>query len=128
MLKIKTVSELKDAIRLLEIQQAAEGVLLKEQFKLTYESLRPANLIKKTLHELVSSPDLKGGIVNALMGLGAGYLSKKAVAGNSHNPIKILLGAIMQMGVTKVVSANGDGIKSGIFQLIQKLFNKNNSA
>jgi hypothetical protein len=124
MQKINTTEELKAAIALLSIKQAKEGVLLREQLQLTYENLRPANLIRNTLSELTSS-GLKGGIVNNLMGLAAGFVSKKIAVGDSNNIIKLLLGGFLQTGVTKVVSENGDGIRSGLANLISNFMKKN---
>ena len=121
MTKITTVAELKEAIQVLEIEQKAKGAQLKEQFKITYESLRPANLIGNTLKELTSLPDLKGNLLNTTIGLAAGFLSKKVAVGNTHNPLKILLGTLLQMGVTSVVSKNADGIKTFTGQVLTRL-------
>lgn len=122
--KITSSIELKEAILLLEIQQAYEGQLLKEQFKTTYQNLRPVNLIKNTFKELVAAPDLKGRIANTAMSLVAGYLSKKALVGSTHNPLKKMLGTVIQMGITGIVAKNSDGIKSTATQLIQHFLNK----
>jgi len=43
--KITTIADLNDAIRILELKQKFEGELLKEEFKLTVEKLKPVNLI-----------------------------------------------------------------------------------
>jgi hypothetical protein len=113
---------LKEAIRLLEIEQKIEGALLKEQFKITYESLRPVNLIGNTIKELAVLPDLKGDLLNATLGLAAGFLSKKAAIGNTQSPLKQLLGTVIQMGVTSLVSKNADGIRSFGSELLARLF------
>lgn len=124
MKKITSIIELRETIALLEIKQATEGALLKEQFNVTYENLRPINLIKNTLHQLTSAPDLKGDILNASIGLAAGYLSKKVAIGATHNPFKQLLGNLLQMGITSIVSKNGEGIKATAMQLINNFFGK----
>ena len=121
MSKITTTAELKEAIRLLEIQQKVEGALLKEQFKTTYESLKPVNLISNTIKELIKSPSLKGDLLTTALSLGAGYLSKKAAVGNTANPLKQLLGTLLQMGVTGLVSKNSDTIKSIGTELFSRL-------
>ena len=54
--------ELKNAIRLAEVRQSVNGQSLKEQLLLTYDSLRPANLIRSTLKEVTSSPFLIGNL------------------------------------------------------------------
>lgn len=128
MKKITSLIELKESILLLEIQQAYEGQLLKEQFKTTYQNLRPVNLIKNSFKELVAVPDLKGSLVNTAMSLVAGYFSKKALVGSTHNPLKKILGTVIQMGVSGIVAKNSDGIKSTAVQLIQHFLNKRNTS
>lgn len=124
MSNITTTAELREAIRVLEIEQKDKGALLKEQFKITYESLRPVNLIGNTLKELTTLPDLKGDLLNTALGLASGYLSKKAAIGNTNNPIKQLLGTFLQMGVTSLVTKNADGIKSMGSELLTRLLSK----
>lgn len=121
MSKITTIPELKEAIRLLEIEQKVEGALLKEQFKITYESLKPVNLIGSTIKELVTAPALKGDLLTTALSLAAGYISKKAIIGNTHNPLKQLLGTFLQMGVSSIVSKNSDTIKSVGSEILSRL-------
>ena len=122
----KTTSflELKESILLREIKQMEERALLKEQFKISYDSLKPGNLLKSLFRELVNRADLKGDLVNATLGLATGYLSKKAVIGSTHNPLKQLFGILIQVVVSKVVSKNADGIKSGVSHLITSFLRK----
>ena len=127
MRKITSTTELREAIFLLETKQANEARLLKEQFMITYESLKPVNLIKNSINELITSPQLKGNILNTTIGLAAGYLSKRVAVGSTHNPLKQLLGTFLQFGVTNIVSKNTDGIKSTVMSLISNFLNKNRS-
>jgi len=115
---IKTTVDLKSTIQQLEYKQANELLLLKRQFHITYEGLKPANLIKSTFHELTTGPEFKGNILNATLSVAAGYLSKKVAIGSTHNPLKQILGTILQLGVTSVVSKNADGIKTVAAHLI----------
>jgi hypothetical protein len=118
MRQITTLIELREEIALLETTQVSNRIALKEQFKITYDSLRPLNLIKSTFKELTSAPDFKDDLLNSTIGIGAGYLSRKIIVGASHNPIKKLLGTLLQIGITSIVSKNGEGIKSGVINLI----------
>ncbi|OFY84196.1 MAG: hypothetical protein A3F72_14300 [Bacteroidetes bacterium RIFCSPLOWO2_12_FULL_35_15] len=127
MRKITSTTELREAIFLLETKQANEARLLKEQFMITYESFKPVNLIKNSINELITSPQLKGNILNTTIGLAAGYLSKRVAVGSTHNPLKQLLGTFLQFGVTNIVSKNTDGIKSTVMSLISNFLNKNRS-
>lgn len=124
MKKITSLAELKESIILLEIQRDYEGQLVKEQFKTTYQNFRPANLIKNTFKDLVSAPDFKGNLVDIALSVAAGYVSKKVMVGSTINPIKQLLGTILQMGVTGMVSKNTEGIKSTAINILQHFINK----
>lgn len=121
---ITSIAALRESIVLLEIKQANEAALLKEQIKFTYENLKPVNLIKNTLSELTSDPDVKGKILNAALGLAAGFVSKKVVIGVAQTPLKQLLGTVLQIAVTGIVAKNTGGIKSVAQNLIKKIFSK----
>lgn len=125
--KITSVNELRESILLLEIKQAEDARLLKEQFMVTYESMKPINLIKNSIKDYLTSPDLKENILKTTLSLVAGYLSKKVVVGSTANPLKQLLGTFLQLGVTSMVSKNSDGIKSMVTNLMNSFLGKNNS-
>ena len=123
MQNITSTAGLKNAIQLLEAEQAIKGQLLKEQFYLTYESLKPVNLIKSTLNDIATSPYLIDNILGTAMGLASGYLSKRIFVGASGNMIRKLLGSVLQFGVTNVVAQHPDTIKSfgqSSFNIFQK--------
>ena len=86
---------------------------MKEQFYVTYESLKPFNLVKNTLSQVASSPEIKNNIVNNVIGLTTGFLTKKILVGASHNPIKRILGVLLQFAIANVVSRHSDSIRSG---------------
>jgi len=109
---ITTAIELKNAIQRLKVEQAISGQLLKEQFYFAYESIKPVNLIRNTLHEVVSSPHLIDNILGLAVGLASGYVSRIAVVGFSGNLIKKLFGSVLQLGVTNTVAQHPDTIKS----------------
>lgn len=69
MAKQSAVDSLKESIRLLEIRQAEEGHILKEQFRVTYESLKPANLIKNSLKEITGSAEVKNGLFETIVSI-----------------------------------------------------------
>jgi hypothetical protein len=127
MKKITNAAELKDAILLLEIKQKNEAQLLKEQFKATVESLKPVNLIKKSLKDLVSAPELKEDLLATTLSMAAGFLTKKLVIGATQNPIKQIIGTLLQMGVTSIASKNSDEIKSKLIDLINMFRKKDKS-
>ena len=113
MQNITSAIELKNAIQLLEVEQAIDEQLLKEQFYITYQSLKPINLLRNTIYEIATKTDLKDSILGTAAGLVTGYFSRKiAMIGASGNLFRELLGSVLQLGVTNVVSQNPDTIKS----------------
>ena len=121
--KIQSIKELRDAIVQLESKQLEDKCLLKEQFVSTYESLRPVNLIKNLIKDLIASPDLKQQIASTLLGLAAGYFTKKVAIGSSHSPLRKILGSFLQMGVANVVTKKSGGVKS-ILGMVRNFFGK----
>ena len=124
MQNITSSAWLKDAIKLLEAEQEIKAQLLKEQLYLTYESLKPVNLIMHTLKEISSSPYLIDNISGTAMGLLSGFLSRKIFVGTSGNLIRKLVGSILQFGVTNVVAQNSDVIKSVGQTVLHHFFRK----
>ena len=121
---ISSNTELQDAIQLLEAEQTDKLKLMKEQFYLVYESLRPVNLIESTLKDIASSSYLTDNIWGTAIGLGTGYLSKKAVVGMSGSKLRRFFGAIMQLGITNLVAQNPSAIKSFGKYIYQHIFRK----
>lgn len=119
---------LKENMLLMEFEHENNRILLMEEFKQTFEALRPVNLIKNTFHELVQSPDFKENLVDSALGLATGFISKKLVVGNTHNPLKQILGVLLQLAITSIVTKNADGIKSSLMELIYKFTNKKDTS
>jgi hypothetical protein len=109
---ISSIAGLKESIQLLEAEQSIKGQILKDQLFITYESLKPGNLLKYTLKEISSSPNMIDNLAGTAMGLLGGYISKKIIVGASGNIIRKLIGSILQFGVTNVVAQNSEVIKS----------------
>jgi hypothetical protein len=126
MQNITSIAGLKNSILLLEDEQSIKGQLLKEQLFLTYESLKPENLIRHTLKEISSSPYLIDNISGSAMGLLSGFLSRKLFVGSSGNLLKKLIGSILQFGVTNIVAQNSDVIKTVGQSILQHIFRKKN--
>jgi hypothetical protein len=105
---INETDKLKKTIQFLKIKQASELASLKEQYQHTYESLKPLNLIKNVFGQIATSSDLKGNILNSVVGISTGYLTKKILIGSTHNPIKRILGTVLQFFITNIVTKNSD--------------------
>lgn len=118
--KQSAVDSLKESIRLLEIRQAEEGEILKEQFKVTYESLKSVNLIKSSLHEILGSHEIKNNLFETMVSIFTGFISKKIMVNSRSNFFTKIMGALLQFGVTTVVAKNAESIRIFIIDLIDK--------
>ena len=125
---ITTTADLKSAIQQLEQKQAAEWPLLKDEFRNTYERLKLINIIKSTFKNAVAVPDLKTNVVNTAIGLTTGIVAKKILVGKTLNPLKQLLGIIVEIAVAGKVAKNSDGIKSIGNMIMKKIFNQENGS
>jgi len=99
-------TDLKIAIRQAENKQSEEWVLLNEQLLIVRDSLHPLQILKRSFNEVVSSSTEKNNLLGTVMGLTAGVISKALVVGATHNPIKVLFGALLQMKVSNSVAKN----------------------
>jgi hypothetical protein len=124
MKNIGTVTELKEAIRLLEIEQAEKAILLKDQFHLVYENLNPLYLARNFLRDITSSRYTINDIFDNTVAVIAGYFSKKIILGKSANSFQKLTGSVLQFGVTKLVSQFKEQIRSFTYSFIQSIFSK----
>ena len=106
--KINQSQVLEERILVLENKQKVIVQDLKTQFDITYEELKPSRLITNTLkgtfNNIKKDPKLKGNIIELLLSLGGGYLSKKIIIGKSSSTIKNLLGYGLQFLTTKLIS------------------------
>lgn len=124
---INSALDLKNAIKQLEGEHEIQGLLLKEQFFITYESIKPVSLIKNALKNITSSPYLVNNIFTSVVGLLGGYISKKSPEDKSNHPIKRLLSNVLQSGITTFIIQHPSAIKLVGGLLIQYLFSKNKS-
>jgi len=112
MQEITSADGLKNAIQLLESEQADKEKQVKEQFLLTVESFKPVNLLKSTLDEVKSSPYLIDNILSTAMSLTTGFITRKIVIGASGNKFRKLIGNILQFGIINLVAQHQGTISS----------------
>jgi hypothetical protein len=124
MQNITSSATLKDAIQLMEAEQVIQAQLLKDQFLLTVDSMRPVNVLRSTLHDISSSPKLIDNILGLTMGITSGFLTNKIFVGASGNLLRKLLGSVLQFGVTNAVAQHPDTIKSYGQMIMQYLLRR----
>lgn len=115
------VDSLKESIRLLEIRQAEEGRILKEQFKITYESLKPVNLIKSSIQELASSTEVKNNLFESLLAVLSAYLSRNIITSKSNIFLKVLR-IFAHFGLSNLIISNAESIRTYISHFISSFF------
>jgi hypothetical protein len=115
-----TAETLKEAIKKLEIKQAEEGQLVKEQLLITYENLKPVNILRNIAKDVYSSGNYTQDFVEIIAGMTSGFITKKLVVGSSKNPVLKLVGLAIQFGITTLVSKKFSVIKDSVIQLISK--------
>jgi hypothetical protein len=105
---VSNTSELNAAIKRLERKRMLMEEDIQDQFHEILEGFKPANILKKTLHEVQESTPLKYNLLKVALGLGAGYFSRKLIVGKSAGVVKKALGAALQFGITHFVASKND--------------------
>jgi hypothetical protein len=121
--KQNAVTKLKESIRVLEIRQAEEGQQFNAQLRITYESLKPINLIKNSIKDLTDSFEMKSSLFETIFTIVSGYFAQRMIVSPESNIFKKLLGALMQFGVNNIVLKNIETIRIFVSNLIEKIIN-----
>ncbi|NRT12644.1 hypothetical protein [Flavobacterium sp. 14A] len=121
MKELNPTASLDRQIIALKEQQREQKLALNQQVKIVYESVKPSNLINTAVNEIVKTPNLRNNMLNNLVGLSTGYLSKKLMVAGSTNPLKKILGTVAQFLITNVVSKHSDGIVEKLGHMMKDL-------
>jgi hypothetical protein len=103
-------SALDEAIYLLEKKQTQQLQILREQFLVTYESLKPINLIKSTFHEATASLDTKKSLLVTVIESATDYLSKRVLTDTPDHSITKTIVNFLKFAITSVVSKYSETI------------------
>lgn len=122
MKKPNAAESLKESIRLLEIRQAVEAKEFKEQFKLTYESLRPANILKNTIRDLAYSVEVKNNLFDTVVSLISNYMAKKILTDSKSGFFARIFRVLAHFGITNVITNNAEEIRLYLANLIERFF------
>ena len=115
--------ELAEAIAALELKAAAQRREVEETFNSVSESLKPLNLMKNGVRSVFSG-EHKGELLNALIGLGSGLLSRKLILGKTNGFVGKTVGKAIQWGMAGLISQNAEKIKEKAGGIIDRLFKK----
>jgi hypothetical protein len=110
MYKINSEKTLAKAIRNMEAQRILELEILKKHTEFTLQELNPLNIVKKNIHNSISTIGVTAnsfGVKNSLLktgiGLATGFLTKKLIVGTNAGLLKRLLGSAVQATVSGFV-------------------------
>jgi len=118
---ITNSEELAEAIAALELKAAAQKREIGEDFTALTEDLKPLNLMKNGFRSVFSGEN-KGDLLNALIGLGSGLLSRKLILGKTNGFVGKTVGKAIQWGMAGLVSQNAEKIKEKAGGIIDRLF------
>ena len=125
MSKVNPNDSLNSSISLLEQKRQRDFLDLKQQLRLTGESMKPANLLKGAVRDIVGSPQMKSILIKAAVGLALGIITKKLITHQQHNNKKQILGNALQYGISFLASKRNNFLKAaGIYaanQLIETI-------
>jgi len=125
--KINNAEELAEAIAELELKVAAQKRDIQETYSAVSENLKPLNLVKSGFRSVFSG-EHREDLVNALIGLGTGFLSRKLILGRTNGFVGKTVGKAIQWGMAGLVSKNAEKIKEKAGELIDRLFKKHKPA
>jgi hypothetical protein len=125
--KLENADDLARAIADLELKASVQRKELKQTFAVVSENLKPANLVKSGVRSVFSG-NHKEELVNILIGIGTGFLSRKLLLGKPHGFVGKTVGRALQWGMAGLVSKNAERIKEKAGEVIDRIFGKNKSA
>lgn len=101
---IYTIDQLNQRIKELEVRQDTEWCDIKDHIDEIKENLKPINLIRNTVEEINETVGFKSNMAQSAISIGIGYLAKRFIVGKGDSMFKGILGSIVQLIVTNLVS------------------------
>lgn len=100
---VSTMQGLETRIRELKKLQAVQTADLRMTAVSIMDSINPSTMLQNVLKDMVHSPEIRSTALNAAIGLGAGFLGKKLIVGDSKNLFKQITGSVLQLLVADFV-------------------------
>jgi len=101
---IYTIDQLNQKIKELEVRQDTEWCDIKDHIDDIKENLKPINLIRNTVEEINETVGFKSHLAQSAISIGIGYIAKRFIVGKGDSMFKGILGSIVQLIVTNLVS------------------------
>jgi hypothetical protein len=122
--KQNPTERLKEQIIALEIKQIEKGKILKEQFQITYESLKPINLIKNSAKDFFYSEGLSETIIETSVIVVSGLISKKIMNSTKVGTTMKLLTSLLQLGTTRLISKYSEDVQNLVMGFVDRIMQK----
>ena len=121
---ITNALELKEAIQQLESDKVEQGIVLKEVFFQSIVQINPINRLEEQMNQ--ASPFSLGSnsFVSKIAGVLSGILIKKWITGKNGNPVRKVLGSVVQLLATTLISQQSGRIALYGRLMYQLLFSK----
>ena len=114
--KDNPTDKLNASIDKLEQKKDQDFQALKQQLRMTGESLKPKNLIKEAVRDITQSKQLKSMLIQAGIGLALGLIAKKLVTKQHKNTKNQIIGNALQYGISFLAAKQNNLLKSaGVF-------------
>lgn len=98
------IEALNNTIEFVEERRKKEYEDLRVQFYETSEKFRPINIFNQAVKDFKEIPEVRRNLFETLIGITAGYFSKKIIIGKSNSFIKNIFGYVLQYTVTNFIS------------------------
>ncbi len=124
---IQTHDDLQKAIHELENRQMEQKNAMEQHFHESYESIKPVNIIKNTLHDINDSEEVKKAMVKAAVGLAIGYVTKLLIDSfvlKTKRPVTSRIGTLIQFLISGWVAKNGEMMKNIALHFFKRILNK----
>jgi hypothetical protein len=121
MKQISTSAELKAAIAELEKKREIQQLTIKGQVAQTKKALNPVHLVKNTFSHLAETPEIKRTLISTVIGIGIGYLSKKAVTVLREDKLDKMVNNFINQGLDQLERSNPNGLLSKAVSLTRQV-------
>lgn len=99
---------LDDLILQTQEKRKTELAQMQSQFHQVYNELKPVNLLNQALVDIRETPYVRRNLLESVISIAGGYLSKKMIMGESNSFIKKIMGYALQYGMTHFISKKID--------------------
>ena len=118
------IDELKAAIAELEKRKVVQQSIMVSQFHATTDSLKPVNLIKSAIGNVIHTPEIRNSAINTVAGIGLGMLTKGMFLGKYTAIAKHVIGSAFENGIVETAKNTTDNIKAYSTAVYNNLFRR----